>query len=154
MLPPPVQLCITVTASLCIKAALCRQSTNFSSGTRNLRRYSIWWIFKETWTVVLVPSPWSVISVKWFSLQQYICTCNNWTADSNSYKKFKEWTRILHTHQTGMHISAVTQFVFIQSAAQKRKTVRTGFSWNRWGAGTEESLRKGWGHLKDVVFKK
>jgi hypothetical protein len=32
MLPPPLQLGITVTASLCITAAHCRQSTNFCDG--------------------------------------------------------------------------------------------------------------------------
>jgi hypothetical protein len=31
MLPPPLQLGITVTASFCITAAHCRQSTNFSN---------------------------------------------------------------------------------------------------------------------------
>jgi hypothetical protein len=34
MLPPPLQLGVTVTASLCIIAAHCRQSTNFSNGSR------------------------------------------------------------------------------------------------------------------------
>jgi hypothetical protein len=32
MLLPPLQLCITVTASLCITGAQCRQSTNFANG--------------------------------------------------------------------------------------------------------------------------
>jgi hypothetical protein len=30
--PPPLQLGITVTASLCVTAAHCRQSTNFANG--------------------------------------------------------------------------------------------------------------------------
>jgi hypothetical protein len=32
MLPPPLQLDITVTASLCIAAAYCHQTTNFPNG--------------------------------------------------------------------------------------------------------------------------
>jgi hypothetical protein len=35
-LPPPLQLRITVTASLCITAAHCSQSTNFSNGPRSV----------------------------------------------------------------------------------------------------------------------
>jgi hypothetical protein len=37
MLPPPLQLGITVTASLFITAAHCRQSTNFSNGPHTYR---------------------------------------------------------------------------------------------------------------------
>jgi hypothetical protein len=61
--PPPLQLGITVTASLCITAAHCRQSTKFSNGPR------------------------ISYSVEKVSLNKLVCSCNSclsWIKSLNS----------------------------------------------------------------------
>jgi len=47
-----------------------------------------------------------------------------------------------------------TTTYFLQSAVQRRAIMGTGARWELTGSRLEECLRKGGGHLEDIVFKK